>query len=85
MAGRKRTIPGPNGPVDAEVIPFRTPVEHWTEVLVDDGSVIKLKLVVTDIYRVVDQWDAEGQPSYVVRSTNIVRVDAPDDLRRDEP
>ncbi len=83
MAGRKRTIPGPDGPVEVEVAPFRSSVENWNEVFVEDGSVIKIKLVVSDVYRVIDKWDQEGQPQYIIRSTNIVRVDATDDLRKD--
>jgi hypothetical protein len=82
MAQRKRTVPGPDGPVEATVMGFRTPTEHWTEVLLDDGTVIKLKLVVTDVYRIDDQYDDEGNPMYVVRSQNILRVDAPDNLRK---
>lgn len=83
MAERKRKVPGPDGrEVDATVLSFNPSAEYWTEVLVDDGTVIKLKLVVTDVYRVDGAYDADDNPVYVVRSTNIVRVDPPESLRR---
>ncbi len=85
MPERKRKVPGPDGrEVDATVLGFNPSAEHWTEVLADDGSVIKLKLVVTDVFRVDDAYDVEGNPVYVVRSQNILRVDSPENLRRSE-
>ena len=86
MAERKRKIPlGPDGEMkEVTVLNFNPTAEHWTEVFVDDGTVIKLKLVITDVYRVDGEYDAEGNPVYSVRSQNILRVDSPEKLRREE-
>ena len=56
--------------------------EQWSEHLLGDGSVVKLKVVVTEIWRVVNEYDNEGNPVYVVKSRNVVTVTAPDELRK---
>lgn len=64
------------------MIPYRTNVEHWNEYLLDDGTVLRLKPVVTEVLRVEGEYDAHGNPGYIVQSTNVTAVDAPDELRR---
>jgi len=72
------------GDQDVEVVQltFTAAGENWNEYLVNDGSVIRLKVVATEILRVPDRYDADGNPQYVVRSTNVVTVSAPENLRR---
>jgi hypothetical protein len=80
---RKRRVQvGPDVWVDATEVGFRAAGENWNEYLADDGSVIRVKLVVTEILRVDDQYDQDGNPAYLVRSTNVTSVSAPDDLRK---
>ncbi len=80
---RSRKIPLPDGSeADAEILGFRSSGEHWNEYLVDDGSVLKLKPVVTEILRLEGQYDPMGNPIYLIQSTNVVAVDAPDELKR---
>ena len=75
---RKRTILGPNGdPVDSVEVGYRTLGEHWNEYLLDDGSVVRLKLVVTSVNRIDGHTDAKGQPLYQVESLNVMSVSAP--------
>lgn len=81
---RRITVPG-LGTVDATIIGFRTAGENWNEYLADDGTVVRLKVVVTEIVRVDDQYDPDGNPVYLVKSTNVTAVSAPDELRRQEP
>lgn len=61
---------------------FRSGGEHWNEYLVDDGSVIKIKLVATEVLRLDGEFDANGSPVYLVQSANVMAVDAPENLRR---
>ena len=63
-------------------MPFQTGAEYFNEYLVEDGTVVKLKLVVTEILRLDGEYDAEGSPIYIVISTNVPYVSAPDDLRQ---
>ena len=43
---------------------------------------LKLKAVLTNIYRSDGQYDAEGNPLDVLRSTNVTSASAPQELRR---
>lgn len=79
---RRKRIQFQGQMVDATEVSFQAGGEHWNEYLLDDGSVIKLKTVTTEIVRVDGQYDQDGNPLYVVRSTNIVTVSAPEKLRR---
>ena len=79
----KRTVTLADGrQVEATVMGFRPGGEHWNEYLVDDGSVIKVKLVATEVLRVDGEYDQMGNPIYLVQSTNVMAVDAPENVRR---
>lgn len=76
----KRRVPGPDGqPVDGTVVGFRTGYENWNEYLLDDGTVVSLKLVVTEVVRIDSLKDDLGQPVYMVKSSNVMNVSAPDE------
>ncbi len=80
---RKRTTTLPDGQqVECTVITFRAGGEHWNEYLADDGTVIKIKMVVTEVLRLDDEYDANGNPIYIVQSANVMVVDAPENLHR---
>ena len=78
---RKFKQPG-GGELEAEVIGFRSSGEHWNEYLLEDGTIFKIKLVVTEIARVVDSYDEKGDPVYLATHTQVTAVDAPESLRR---
>lgn len=79
---RKKRVNTPGGPVEATELGFRSMGENWNEYLIDDGSVIRLKLVVTEVVRVDGQFDPEGNPVYLVKSANVSAISAPEELRR---
>jgi hypothetical protein len=84
MPERKKKVPHPDGSgrqVDGTPLTWQTGGEHWNEYLVDDGTVIRLKLVVTEVVRLDDEYDPEGNPIYMVGSTNILTVSAPEELK----
>ncbi len=56
--------------------------EYWNQYLLDDGSVLKLKAVVTNIYRLLGAYNDTGEPIYVIKSGNIVTANCPDNLKR---
>ncbi len=67
---------------DAVDVDFQIRKEDWNEYLLMDGSIVKMKLVVSGILRVQGEYDNEGNPVYIVRSQNVMAVKAPDSLRR---
>jgi hypothetical protein len=82
---RKRKLKLPDGnEVEGTELSFRSSGENWNEYLIDDGTVVRLKLVVTDVLRVDGNYDPLGNPIYLVQSTNVMSVSAPEDLKRKE-
>lgn len=82
--GRTKKVTLTDGTVvEGHVVPFRGDVEHWNEYLLDDHTVIRMKAVVTEILRIEGQYDAQGNPSYIVLSTNVTHVSAPEDLKEE--
>ena len=66
-------------------VPVQSSAEHWNEILLEDGSVIRLKVVTTEVLRAEGVYDATGEPFYIVRSQNIFMVRAPAALRAPAP
>jgi hypothetical protein len=80
---RKRKIKLPNGQeVEGFELTFRSSGEEWNEYLIDDGTVLRFKSVVTEVIRVEGAYDDQGQPLYLVNAQNIVKVSAPEELQR---
>lgn len=82
-ATRRKISVGPGVPEkDAQLIEIQQSNEHWNQYLLGDGTVIKLKPVATEVWRIEGEWDNDGNPIYVIKSSNVVTVNPPDELRR---
>ena len=68
--------------VDAVPVKFKSIREEWNEYDLDDGSRIRMKTIVSDVVRIPDEYDAENNPIYVIKSTNMVVVSSPDTLKK---
>ena len=75
-------IPYKGRKVDAVEVDFQTRKEDWNEYQLMDGSILKMKLVVGDIFKVPGEYDDEGNPVYVVRSQNVLTARSPDNLKK---
>lgn len=75
-------IPG-SGEVEVTDVGFEPVQESWNEYRLEDGTTLRLRLVLAAVYRVPGSRDAEGNPVYVARSTNVMDVEAPDNLREE--
>jgi hypothetical protein len=84
LARKKKTRLPDGRTVEGSVVPFQTGGEHWNEYLIEDGSTLKVKLVATEIIKVDNEYDDQGNPLYALHSTQVVVVDSPEDLRREE-
>ena len=56
--------------------------EHWNQYLLEDGTMLRLKSVVTHVVRVPGEYTPEGDPLYIVKSGNIVTTTCPENLKR---
>lgn len=69
--------------VDAIELDFQTKKEEWNEYEVADGTTIRVKLVTSNIVRVQNRYDNEGNPIYLVKSSNVVGVSVPERLKKE--
>lgn len=67
--------------VNAVDLDFEIKKEDWNVYETEDGATIKMKLVVSSITR-TEKFDAEGNPVYVVKSTNLLNVSVPSRLKK---
>jgi hypothetical protein len=52
---------------------FREVEEHWNIYQLEDGSTLKVKLVLIGVKR-LKKYNPDGTPIYLINSQNIVRV-----------
>lgn len=78
---KQMNLPG-LGQVTVTEVGYRAVSENWNEYFADDGSVIRIKVVVTEVLRVDDRYDDQGDPVYVVKSANVTAVSAADEVRK---
>ena len=67
---------------EAECIDINQNNEYWNQYLLEDGTVLKLKPVATDVVRLIGEYDGEGNPVYVVRSRHILTAVVPEALKK---
>ncbi len=57
--------------------------EHVAEYKLEDGTVIRVATPVTLVRRIEGQWNADGNPIYiVVTGTSTTVISAPEDIRK---
>ena len=66
--------------IEATDVDFRTEKEVWNEYVLEDGSVLKFKTIVSSVIRTED-YSQTGDPIYLIRSTNISRVKVPEEMK----
>lgn len=82
MANEKVTINMGGRQVQATPIDVNQSSERWNEYFLEDGTVLKMKLVLKKVFRVDGEFDEEGNPVYVMQSTNVTSVSAPGDSKK---
>ena len=63
--------------VSGQDLEFEPLQERWNEYRCEDGSLVKIRLVVSKIVK-LDRLDPFGQPIYQIVSTNVVSAAPPD-------
>ena len=59
---------------EVERIPVKMAAEPWGESLLDNGDIIRIRVIITAIYRVVDELGVDGKPIYQIQSQTVVAV-----------
>ena len=71
-----------NQTVDAVDVPILQSNEVWSEYNLEDGTTLRVKLVIGSIVRLSDQRDPEGNPIYLTKGTVVSVPIVPDSLRK---
>lgn len=74
-------VPFQGRQVEADDVSFTPVKEDWSLYQLHDGSEIRMRLVVTEILKVPDEYDREGNPVYIAKSNNVMVVKVPDNLK----
>lgn len=78
---KKKIRIAPNAPeMEGTVVPFQTVVENFNEYLFSDGTILNMKVVVTEIVRLDNLYDDQGQPVYFINSQNVTALSVPEEL-----
>jgi hypothetical protein len=84
MANEKVTINMGGRQVQATPVDVNQSSERWNEYFLEDGTVLKMKLVLKKVFKVDGEFDEEGNPVYVMQSTNVTSVSTPGDSKKKE-
>jgi hypothetical protein len=77
-------LPTPEGKIiEGEEVDFKPTQEPWCVYQLEDGNTIRFKAVVTQVIRTENR-DAQGNPVYVVRSSNVVSISPPETFKHKE-
>jgi len=68
--------------VDAIRVDFTPIKEDWNEYKLDDGTILRIKLVLADVLRTEKYDPLTGDPHYIIKSTNIVTAIVPPNLKK---
>lgn len=80
MSPKRKVRYGPEM-VDGEEVEFEPLTERWNEYRLSDGTLLKMKLVVTRIIR-IDKYNEQGEPIYLVNSNNVLTASVPPQLMK---
>ncbi|MFZ2070427.1 MAG: hypothetical protein WAV32_02250 [Halobacteriota archaeon] len=70
------------GEIEAMDIDFDTIKEDWNEYKLEDGTILKFKTIISSVIRTEEYDPMTGDPVYHIRSTNVLRVKVPKELKR---
>jgi len=70
----------PKGP--AESVDILSSKDGWSEYTLTDGTVIRAKAAVLDVKKLVGQYNADGEPIYILQLTMVNQTRVPDSLKK---
>lgn len=80
--GLRKTVDYQGRRVEAEVVNFEAKAEGWNQYALEDGTSLKMKLVLLEVVRLVDEYGPTGDPVYVFSAQQIVGSASPDNLKK---
>jgi hypothetical protein len=78
----KTKVNGPNGPVEAVELQFSTKSEPWTTLELEDGTTLRMRLVIGKVFRMEQYDQMTGEPAYLVTTKNDMALQVPSKLKK---
>jgi hypothetical protein len=76
-------FPLPDSPLrEGFEVPVSESTERWTDVLLEDGTVLRVKASIVSAVRINGEFDADGNPAYALKVNPTITLVAPDHLKR---
>ena len=63
--------------VDAEKMDFSTLCDAWSSIRLEDGTVVKIKVVPSEVYQLPGVDSLTGAHQFLVKSSNVLSVEPP--------
>lgn len=83
MAERKTRVLHNGALVDAMDVPIKDSSEKWSEFILEDGTILRMKLTLVSAARIDGQYNDQGEPVYGMNlAPVIVTIEIPDKLKR---
>ena len=67
---------------DATIVDFEADKESFSTYILHDGTTLKIKAVLTEVFRIDGIFQPNGDPVYGVQAQQVVAVNASESLRR---
>ncbi len=67
---------------DAVEVAVGETTERWSEAVLDDGSILRVKIIVLRVFRAVGRYANDGNPMYSVKMSHVVDVNSPENLKK---
>lgn len=81
--GYKRKVKFHEKEVWGEEVEFEIEKENWNSYVLDDGTRLRTKSVVAKVFR-LELFKEDGEPIYLVNSSNLISADVPEGLKKKE-
>jgi hypothetical protein len=82
VLAQRKTIEHQGRKVEAEVLEFEAKTEGWNQYALEDGTSLKMKVVLLEVARLIGEYDAKGEPIYTLTAQQITGITAPDSLKK---
>ena len=69
-------------PKPAELMEVVKADEKWSIYDLDDGTQLRMRATVNEVWRLTGEYDPEGNPKYVIRAAGSMAVLAPESLKK---
>jgi hypothetical protein len=77
------TTPGGMAMVEGSEVAVRESTERWTEITLEDGTVMRVKPTIFSAIRITGRYDNEGNPMYAMKGGQAIAiVSVPDSLKK---